>query len=90
MGLVLKIPTGKKLTYELRFDFQTSKNKAEYESIFAGMRVAKEMGAEAVEALSDSMLTTDQINGFYEVRDGRLQKYYSIPKSTIKLSSFNL
>lgn len=61
---------GGEITYVLRFDFHTSNNEMKYEALLARMHLAKEIGAEAVEAQSDSMLAMNQFNGFYKVWDG--------------------
>ncbi|GJY30370.1 reverse transcriptase domain-containing protein [Tanacetum coccineum] len=39
-GLMLIDPTGKKYTYALRFEFETTNNEAEYEALLAGLRIA--------------------------------------------------
>ncbi|XP_023745788.1 uncharacterized protein LOC111893943 [Lactuca sativa] len=55
-GLILTSPKGEEVTYALRFDFHTSNNEAEYEALLAGLRLARQMGAKAVTALTDSRL----------------------------------
>ena len=62
VGLLLTSLEGEEVTYALRFDFHTSNNKAEYEALLAGLRLAKQMGAEAVAVLTDSRLAANQIN----------------------------
>ncbi|GKA55994.1 reverse transcriptase domain-containing protein [Tanacetum coccineum] len=42
-GLMLTNLEGKKYTYALRFKFETTNNKAEYEALLAGLQIAKEM-----------------------------------------------
>ncbi|GKB57683.1 reverse transcriptase domain-containing protein [Tanacetum coccineum] len=39
-GLMLIDPEGKEYTYALRFKFETTKNKVEYEALLAGLRIA--------------------------------------------------
>ncbi|GJX31990.1 reverse transcriptase domain-containing protein [Tanacetum coccineum] len=41
--LMLVIPEGKEYTYALRFEFKTTNNEAEYESLLSGLRIAIEM-----------------------------------------------
>ncbi|GJR68260.1 reverse transcriptase domain-containing protein [Tanacetum coccineum] len=41
--LMLIDPEGKEYTYALRFKFKTTNNKAEYEALLAGLRIAQEM-----------------------------------------------
>ena len=68
-GLILTSSEGEEVTYALRFDFHTSNNNAEYEALLAGLCLAKQMGAKAVMALTDSRLAVNQINGSFETRD---------------------
>ncbi|GJT02674.1 reverse transcriptase domain-containing protein [Tanacetum coccineum] len=42
-GLMLIDPKGKEYTYALRFEFETTNNKAEYEVLLVGLRIAQEM-----------------------------------------------
>ncbi|KAL7605482.1 hypothetical protein Lser_V15G18132 [Lactuca serriola] len=65
--LILTSPEGEEVTYALCFDFHTSNNKAEYEALLAGLRLAKQMGAKAVTALTDSRLVANQVNGSFEI-----------------------
>jgi ribonuclease HI len=68
-GLVLISPDEVELTYALKLDFHCSNNKAEYEAVLAGFRIAKQMGARDVEAFVYSLLVANQINQVYEVKD---------------------
>nr|GEW96650.1 reverse transcriptase domain-containing protein [Tanacetum cinerariifolium] len=43
-GLVLTNPEGMEFTYALRFKFDTINNKAEYEALIAGLRIAEQTG----------------------------------------------
>lgn len=58
---MLKSPEGEEITYTFRFDFNTSNNQPEYEVLQAEMRLAKEVGAQHVKALSESLLITNQL-----------------------------
>nr|KAJ0216025.1 hypothetical protein LSAT_V11C300153800 [Lactuca sativa] len=81
--LILTSPEGEEVTYALRFDFHTSNNETEYEALLVGLRLAKQMGAEVVAALTDSRLAANQINGSFETRDKRMERYVKI-EFTIK------
>lgn len=61
--------------YALCFNFQVSNNEAEYEALLSVLRLAREVGAKHFAALSDSLLITNQINGTYEAKDQRIQRY---------------
>ncbi|GKA11019.1 reverse transcriptase domain-containing protein [Tanacetum coccineum] len=55
-GLMLIDPEGKEYTYTLRFEFKTTNNKAEYEALLAGLRIAQEMEITKVAIFLDSQL----------------------------------
>ena len=58
-GLVLRGlqgPSEAKISYALKFRFQANNNEAEYEALIAGLKLAKDVGAEKLEIYSDSML----------------------------------
>ncbi|KAL7601627.1 hypothetical protein Lser_V15G24154 [Lactuca serriola] len=78
-GLILTSPEGEEVTYTLCFDFHTSNNEA----LLAGLRLAKQMGAKAVTALTDSRLAVNQVNGSFEVRDQRMGKYVKMVKQLV-------
>nr|KAJ0218881.1 hypothetical protein LSAT_V11C300127070 [Lactuca sativa] len=82
-GLILTSREGEEVTYALRFDFHTSNNKAGYEALLAGLRLAKQMGAKAVTTLTDSRLAANQVNGSFEVRDQRMGKYVKMVKQLV-------
>jgi hypothetical protein len=56
VGVILENSEGLVVEYSLRFDFPTSNNHAEYEACLAGIRMAKELGANAITICSDSKL----------------------------------
>ena len=53
-SVVLESPTREKVNYALRLEFPSSNNKAEYEALIAGLRLAREIGIEQVKVYSDS------------------------------------
>ncbi|XP_020206975.1 uncharacterized protein LOC109792009 [Cajanus cajan] len=74
-GIVLEGPGGILLEQSLRFEFRASNNQAEYETLLAGMSLAKEMGATSLSARSDSQLITGQVAGTFQAKDPQLAKY---------------
>ncbi|XP_024016294.1 uncharacterized protein LOC112089770 [Eutrema salsugineum] len=56
IGIRLKTPTGELLEQSFRLDFPASNNEAEYEALIAGLRLAKEIGAQHLHAFCDSQL----------------------------------
>ncbi|XP_023739861.1 uncharacterized protein LOC111887961 [Lactuca sativa] len=63
----------------------TSNNEAEYETLLAGLRLAKQMGVKAITALTNSRLAANQVNGSFEVRDQRMGKYVNMVKQLVGL-----
>nr|GEY89187.1 reverse transcriptase domain-containing protein [Tanacetum cinerariifolium] len=49
-GIILTSPEGVEFTYALRFQFTASNNKAEYEALVVGLRIATRMGVKNVQA----------------------------------------
>nr|GEU61758.1 reverse transcriptase domain-containing protein [Tanacetum cinerariifolium] len=49
IGLILTSPEGTEFTYALRFQFTASNNKAEYEALIVGLRIATQIGVLNVE-----------------------------------------
>ena len=54
-GLVLIGLHGAKILYALKFGFKASNNEAEYEALIAGLKIAKDIGAQRIRALFDSI-----------------------------------
>ena len=61
--------------YILHFKFSTINSEAEYEALLAGLKVAREIGAQHLKVFSDSQLIVGQIKGGYEVREKNMKKY---------------
>ena len=67
-GLILTSPDGIDVEYALRFGFQASNNKAEYEDVIAWLNLAHFMEANQLEVCSDSQLVVKQIEDSYGSR----------------------
>ncbi|GJS17810.1 reverse transcriptase domain-containing protein [Tanacetum coccineum] len=52
-GLILTNPEEMEFTYALRFRFEATNNKAEYEALIAGLRIAEQMGVKNLQANVD-------------------------------------
>ncbi|CAL9011062.1 unnamed protein product [Prunus brigantina] len=74
-GLVLITPDKVVLEYAIRFKFHASNNKAEYEALLAGLRLAKEMGARQIQIFSDSQLVVHQVNQDFTAKDISMTAY---------------
>nr|XP_027101472.1 uncharacterized protein LOC113722186 [Coffea arabica] len=60
-SLLLISPTGEELAYALRFDFRASNNEFEYETLIAGLEIARKLGIESIKVYSDSQLIVNQV-----------------------------
>ncbi|GJY26268.1 reverse transcriptase domain-containing protein [Tanacetum coccineum] len=74
-GLILTNPEGTEFTYALRFRFEATNNEAEYEALFAGLRIVEQMGVKNLQANVDSRLVANQVNGTYVAKEADMIKY---------------
>ncbi|XP_070004453.1 uncharacterized protein [Nicotiana sylvestris] len=74
LDIVLKPPTSGMIRQSIKTAKLTN-NEAEYEDMIAGLELAKGLGAEVIEAKCDSLLVVNQVNGNFEVREERMQRY---------------
>ena len=74
-GIILLSPEGDTVECMVRLDFLTTNNEAEYEALVAGLDLAKVAGAESVIIYCDSQVVTNQVNGDYECKNERMQRY---------------
>ena len=90
-GVILENSEGLAVEYSLRFDFPTSNNQAEYEACLAGIRMAKELGANAITICSDSKLVVSQIKGEYQAKEPIMQKYLAkVRDALVGFSKFEI
>nr|GFC49576.1 reverse transcriptase domain-containing protein [Tanacetum cinerariifolium] len=59
VGLILTNPERAKFTYALRFGFDATNNKAEYEALIVGLKIAEQMGVKNLKANVDSRLVAN-------------------------------
>nr|GEV76661.1 reverse transcriptase domain-containing protein [Tanacetum cinerariifolium] len=59
-GLILTNPKGMEFTYALRFRFDATNNKAEYEALIAGLRIMEQIGVKNIQENVDSRLVANQ------------------------------
>ncbi|XP_048605666.1 uncharacterized protein LOC125583133 [Brassica napus] len=79
-GVQLQSPTGELIRQSFSFNFPASNNEAEYESLIAGLRLAKAVKARRVNAYCDSQLVVSQFLGDYDVRNDRMYAYLKLVK----------
>ncbi|KAL0440239.1 UNVERIFIED_CONTAM: hypothetical protein Slati_2506900 [Sesamum latifolium] len=71
-GIILENPQGDKIQYALRYNFDTSNNKAEYEALLAGVKLAQAARAKCLKAHRDSQLIVKQVRGNYEAKGEKM------------------
>ena len=82
--LILTSPNGIDMEYTLKFGFQASNNKAEYEAVIAGLNLAHFMEADQLELSSDSQLVVKQIEDSYEARGEKMILYLKKVRELLK------
>ncbi|XP_073017782.1 uncharacterized protein [Primulina eburnea] len=85
VGVVIISPLGEKVKLALRIDVRVTNNEVEYETVLAGIRAAREVGASWIILYSDSQLITQQIKGVYEAKDDRMHKYLQLIKTQLEV-----
>ena len=75
IGVVLRSLEGDEIKCMVHLDFPTSNNEAEYETLVAGLDLAKAVGAARLVIHYDSQVVTNQVNGDYECKGERMKKY---------------
>nr|GEY72491.1 hypothetical protein [Tanacetum cinerariifolium] len=83
-GLIITNPEGMEFTYALRLRFNATNNKAEYEALIAGLRIAGQIGVDNLQANVDSKLVANQVNGIYIAKESSMIKYLEKGKSNIR------
>lgn len=76
VGVVITSLKGDILKVQLQFT--AINNEVEYEVILMGLRVARSLGAKNVLLKSDLKLVIGQINGEYEAKESRMQRYLKL------------
>ena len=74
-SLILTSPDGIDAEYALRFGFQASNNKAEYEAIIVRLNLAHSVEVDQLEVCSDSQLVVKHIEDSYGARGEKMILY---------------
>ncbi|XP_048615716.1 uncharacterized protein LOC125588423 [Brassica napus] len=74
----LQSPTGELIRQSFSFGFPASNNEAEYESLIAGLRLAKAVKAKHLSAYCDSQLVASQFSNDYDAHNDRMDAYLKI------------
>ena len=73
--VVLHSPEGDEIKCMVRLDFPTTNNEAKYETLVAGLDLAKAAGAKNVILYCNSQVVTSQVNGDFECKGEKMKKY---------------
>ncbi|XP_068309757.1 uncharacterized protein [Pyrus communis] len=84
VGLVLTTPDKVAMEYALRFKFKASNNKAEYEALLAGLRLAKHLGVKQINIFSDSQLVVNQVTNNFDAKDNSMAAYLAQTRLLLK------
>ena len=77
-GIVLTSPEGEVVKYVVRLQLLATKNETEYEALLMGLKLAKALEAKDVIVQADSKLVIGQVEGDYEAKEERMQKYLQL------------
>ncbi|KAL0383096.1 UNVERIFIED_CONTAM: hypothetical protein Scaly_0596900 [Sesamum calycinum] len=79
------------MEFAIKFDFKASNNKAEYEALALGMKMAQDAGASYLTTYSDSQVIVKQVTGKYEAKDESMVHYLQqIEELKANFKSFQL
>ena len=66
------------MKYGVQLKFPVTNNKAKYEVILTGLRIAQAFGTKTVLLKNDSQLVIRQVMGDFEANKARMQKYLKL------------
>ena len=84
VGVVITSPKGDILKYGGQLQFPATNNKVEYKAILMGLRVARFLVIKNVLLNNNSKLVISQINGEYEAKESRMQRYLKMTNKIIR------
>ncbi|GKD53789.1 reverse transcriptase domain-containing protein [Tanacetum coccineum] len=84
--LILTNLEGMEFTYALRFRFDATNNKAEYEALIDGLKITEEIGIKNLQANDDSRLVANQVNEEYVAKEPDMIRF--LEKVRVLTSSF--
>ncbi|XP_059654611.1 uncharacterized protein LOC132301369 [Cornus florida] len=75
VGVVMSTPEGTKLQQSICLKFPATNNKAEYEALLAGLRLASSLQVRCLKVFSDLQLVINQVTGQYYPKEERMKAY---------------
>ncbi|TQE00302.1 hypothetical protein C1H46_014029 [Malus baccata] len=83
-GLVLTTIDKVAMEYALHFKFKASNNKAEYEALLAGLRLAKHLGVKRIDIFNNSQLVVNQVTNNFDAKDSFMVAYLAQTQLLLK------
>ena len=83
VGIVITTPEGDTLKYGVQLKFPVTYNEAEYDTILIGLKIAQALGAKTALLRNDSQLVIGQVNGEFEAKESRMQRYLKLTNQLI-------
>ena len=74
-GIVLEGLERDEISYTVRLEFTATNNQAEYETLIAGLELAKAVKADRVKVQTDSKLVAKHVSEKFQPRDGKMEQY---------------
>jgi len=73
VAAVVTDPSGNELAERAQTIGEATNNVAEYRALLLGIELAKQLGADELELVADSMLTVEQVRGNWKVKQAHLR-----------------
>ncbi|XP_062118806.1 uncharacterized protein LOC133832486 [Humulus lupulus] len=83
-GIMMTGPGGHKMYCSIRFGFEASNNKVEYEALLARLELAKGLKVTHLHIFSDSQLVVFQVKGEYQARGPKMVSYLTRVKGYLE------
>ena len=77
-GIAITSPENDVLEYGVQLKFPITNNEAKYETLLAGLKIARVLRAQKIVLKSDSQLVIGQVRGDFEAKEMRMQKYLKL------------
>ena len=73
VAAVVTDPSGNELAERAQTIGEATNNVAEYRALLLGIELARQLGADELELVADSMLTVEQVRGNWKVKQAHLR-----------------
>jgi ribonuclease HI len=84
VAAVVTDPSGEELAERAETIGEATNNVAEYRALLLGIDLAKELGADEVEFVGDSMLIVEQVRGNWKVKQEHLRPLHTKVKDGLR------